>query len=561
MKKNGDRSNPYSLVGVCTDTSRPNCDGKYGAISWYRIINPLEKLGGNIIENMTIHMTPQWALDFAKKGKIWFMKMTDSDGIDFFVDVARNFTGSKYVLDLDDDPFSIDKAHPEYKLIKTKFTQWKKMIKMADHIVVSTDEIKKRVESINPYITVIPNSIDPKIWEVEKKIYNDDKVRIGWIGSASHFADMPVVSDVFHHILKKYPNVELHLAGMVVDTFDNGRVFHHTGTKGYDDFPSWFASLGLDICIAPLKHSTFNRCKSNIKWLESSMLKIPTVLSRIKPYLEVVDGVDGFLAEGHKEWIDKLSILIENKELRNSIGEKAKERILKEYVVDKYLPKYKDLFEKLLEKKNVSVITSITGKKDTLIEQPQYKGVEYLAFVDKEKSPTWVTLPVCDKFKRPVMNAKIHKILSHKYTDCPFIMWLDGNLELKQDPKEIVKLLADNDIAFFTHQGRDCVYEEADACISLGKGVVREIAEQTKYYAKNGVKQHCGLYEATGFIRRNNKHTNAFFDAWWSEVCRFSNRDQISLPTIDKSNVKIIEIPGTVINNKYFSYKLHKHNR
>ena len=129
MKKTspGGRSkNPYNVVGVCTDTYRPNADGKYGAISWYRVINPLKKLGAKIFERITIHLTPQWAIEFAKNGKIWFMKLTDNEGIDFLIQVARDFTGSKYVLDLDDDPYTFSEMHPEYQRLKERMPQVKK---------------------------------------------------------------------------------------------------------------------------------------------------------------------------------------------------------------------------------------------------------------------------------------------------------------------------------------------------------------------------------------------------------------------------------------------------
>ena len=92
--------------------------------------------------------------------------------------------------------------------------------------------------------------------------------------------------------------------------------------------------------------------------------------------------------------------------------------------------------------------------------------MKYVAFTD-EKSEEWETRKPCDKFVKPVMNAKIHKVLTHKYVDTPYIVWIDGSITLKQDPHELIKLLVDKDCAFFKHPGRDCVYSEADACVSL----------------------------------------------------------------------------------------------
>lgn len=596
--------NPYSVIGVCTDTYRNNSGGKYGAVSWYRIINPLKKLGAVIKERLVIEMTPQWALDFAKEGKIWFMKMTDNDGIDFLVGLARDFTGSKYVIDLDDDPYSFSKNHPEYKKLKERMPQVKRMIQLADHIVVSTEDIKKVIEKDNPYVTVIPNTIDPAIWNFTNQKRNDGKIHIGWIASASHIADLPVIMGALNEIVQKYENVHIHFAGMLdmkIIDMENpteeiinlavlkslversrvkmdftplvGRFTHHVGTQGYEEFPEFLASLGLDIAVAALEDTQFNRCKSNIKWMEHAMLEIPMVLSNVGPYKEsVTHGEDGFLANTQKDWIDYLSQLIESEELRQKIGKAAKKAVLKDWTVEKHLPKYRKLLEKLNETPDVCVMTSITDKKDDLVPQIEAKNVEYVAFVEeKVKSPFWKTRKVCQKFKEPVMNAKIHKVLGHKYTDCHYIVWIDGNVELKVDPRKLVELMGEKDYAFFKHPIRDCVYDEADVCIYLGKGKVEELAEQTKEYASQNYPRQNGLWELPVFVRRNTPKVNAKFEAWWAEICRYSSRDQISFPRVFRgSNFAII--PGSVdkleegepgyhenfVGNEYVTRKLHR---
>lgn len=589
--------NKYSVVGVCTDTNRHNSEGKYGAISWYRIINPLQKIGANIAQDMRIHLTPEWALDFAKQGKIWFMKMTDNEGIDFLVDVARQFTDSKYVLDLDDDPFTFSKNHPEYKTLKERMPQVRKMVEMADHVVVSTEPLKEIVSKVNPYVTVIPNAIDPAIWKVKNTKNTDGKIHIGWIASASHIADLPVIMEALRDIVKKYDNVHIHFAGMIdmkIVDMENptediinlavlkslversrmkvdfsalvGRFTHHVGTKGYEEFPSFLASLGLDIAVAAIENNQFNRAKSNIKWMEHAMLEIPMVLSDVGPYKCVKHGEDGFLAKTKDDWVKYLSLLIEDAELRKKIGVNAKKATLEGYDIKDQLPKYEALFTKLIEKKEITVVTAIDGGKDALKDQKEYPGVEYVAFVDKKtKSSAWKTRPICDKFKKPVMNAKIHKVLTHKYVDTPYIVWMDGNMDLKVDPHKLVAILGDHDFAFFKHPGRDCVYDEADVCVKLKKGDVYELAEQTREYARQGFEPHQGLCEMTAFVRKNTPKANEAFERWWAEICRHSERDQVSFPVAFQGE-KWSTIPGSVAvdehpnfpGNAYFTLNAHK---
>lgn len=164
------------------------------------------------------------------------------------------------------------------------------------------------------------------------------------------------------------------------------------------------------------------------------------------------------------------------------------------------------------------------------------------------------------------MNAKIHKILGHKYCDTPYIYWIDGNIKLKKDPRELVKLMGDKDFAFFKHPGRNCLFEEADFCVHLGKGDRFEIAEQVKEYAKMNFPPHAGMCECTAFIRKNNPQANDLMEKWWVEITRYSERDQISFPVVFQGK-KWATIPGKVADmkdgkliqsNDYFDYKLHK---
>lgn len=562
------KSRTNSVLGIYTDWRRPNTDNQDpGAIGWYRIVNPIAKLGGKIVGKFVFKPTIENALEMKAMGDIWFSKLADNDGINLFYGTHKEVTGAKLVIDLDDDPITMNKEHPEFEKLEAKKDMRVKMLKVADHIVCSTEEIAQVVRPINPYVTVIPNAIDPEIWKVKRTKRTDGKIRIGWMASGSHLVEFPFILPVLKEITEKYPQVEVHFAGIVMEKIEGDQTFHHIGTKNYADFPQWYADLDIDIAIAPLIDSQFNRCKSNIKWMEAAMLEIPCVCSPTVYESSIEQGKTGYIAKTRGQFVKHLSWLIESEELRKKIGKAAKKEVLAHWTIDKFLPKYQELFDKLMEKKDITVVTAITGGKDTLRKQPVAEGVEYVAFVDDEqKNDQWITRKACDKFKRDVMNAKIHKILTHKYVDTEYIIWIDGNLTLKTDPRKLVEAMGDYDFAFFKHPGRDCIYEESDACISLGKGIPSEIGEQMKTYAKF-FPEHAGLSELTVFVRRNNKRTNDLFEAWWAEISRHSNRDQLSFPVVFKGQQWAV-LPGSIaehknhhqlVGNEFVTYAKHNH--
>lgn len=550
------------VIGIITDWARPDGTEGYGGVGWYRVINPLTKLGQKWIGKVTLG-TPQQALDLKKKGDIWFWKPVDNEGMNVIIDTAKEFTGAKMVLDLDDEPFEINEGHPAYGEIKGKSERVKRMIEISDHLVVSSPVLKESLAKFKKPITVIPNAIDPALWNLKKKKHNDGKIRIGWIGSSSHIADIPVVESAIRRIIDKYDNVEMYFYGFVGGDFGGekesykGRVFNLGGTMNYEQFPQFMADTGIDITIAPLLDTHFNRSKTPIKWFESSMLEIPMVLSNVTPYREVVeDKKTGLLASSSSQWIKYLSLLIESEEERIKIGKAAKKRVLELHTIDKQLPKYEKLF-KSLEKKDITVYTAMAGDFDHLSEPNEDFTANYVAFTNSMVDG-WEVREPYSHFKDDRRNSRIQKIMPHLYLKTKYSIYLDANMRLKVPAQQLVdEFLKDKDIAVFRHIGRDCVYDEAQACVALGKGDINELSTQVRTYAENGHPKHAGMAECGMIIRRHTEEITKMNERWWTEYCRHSERDQMSFPiAFDLEKVNLIE--ASVWRHPYFEIVGHK---
>ncbi|MDQ7084915.1 MAG: glycosyltransferase [Sulfurovum sp.] len=92
------------------------------------------------------------------------------------------------------------------------------------------------------------------------------------------------------------------------------------------------ALQSYDINLAPLESSVFNDAKSNIKYLEASILGLPTVASDVAEYhSSIIQGMTGFIAQDTASWIDKLEQLIEDKNLRENIAKNAYDAVIKDY--------------------------------------------------------------------------------------------------------------------------------------------------------------------------------------------------------------------------------------
>ena len=115
------------------------------------------------------------------------------------------------------------------------------------------------------------------------------------------------LNQLLSNCLPKYSNVQLHIVGILdipkdMKPFENQIVTHDY--VDWDKLPALISEV--DINLAPLVDSIFNRAKSEIKWIEAALVKVPTVASKIGAFSDaVVDGETGLLATD-EEWFDKL---------------------------------------------------------------------------------------------------------------------------------------------------------------------------------------------------------------------------------------------------------------
>ena len=136
--------------------------------------------------------------------------------------------------------------------------------------------------------------------------------------------------------------------------------------------------------------------------------------------------------------------------------------------------------------------------------------------------------------------------------------WVDGNLEIQRDLEAVVGDLQKGKFSLMYH-GRDCIYEEAHACISSNKDSPDVINGQMNSYRSDGFPEHEGMV-ATGLIIRdhNTKKTVSFAQKWWEQVRLCSKRDQLSFNyTLWKYPMDVNVMDFNNIIKNYFNWGSH----
>ena len=164
-----------------------------------------------------------------------------------------------------------------------------------------------------------------------------------------------------------------------------------------------------------------------------------------------------------------------------------------------------------------------------------------------------------------MMNRK-YKILPHIFLpQYNKSLYIDSNILIGRNPLDLAnKYLHDQDFLLPKHWSRDCIYDEARACIKLGKSGFDETCQQMKKYKKESFPANFGL-GVNAIIFRNHNATNIKFlmDFWWKELNESVKRDQLCLAyVLWKSGVTFNYMDENVKNgNLYFRYNLHKKDK
>ncbi|WP_460016187.1 rhamnan synthesis F family protein [Lactovum odontotermitis] len=218
-----------------------------------------------------------------------------------------------------------------------------KLLKLCDAAITTTAVLQEELQHYQQSVFLNRNLASAELVELSAEVMKDysiknNVVNIGYFsGSITHNENFELIKPAILAILEKYPQVRLNLVGHLDIPKELAPYSKQLITHDYVDWqelPSLLAKM--DINLAPLVDSIFNRAKSEIKWIEAALVKVPTLASKIGAFAEMVeDGVTGLLA-AENEWQTELEKLIESADLRQRLAEQAYSKVIKDCVTDKH---------------------------------------------------------------------------------------------------------------------------------------------------------------------------------------------------------------------------------
>jgi len=217
-----------------------------------------------------------------------------------------------------------------------------KMLAACDGAITSTTQLKEELIKYKDTVLLNRNLASSELIAVSSQFLKedfgaDDRIKIGYFsGSISHNENFELIKPAIKEVLDNYPFVELHIVGHLDIPQDMKQYTQRIIIHEYVDWKALPQLISqVDINLAPLVDSVFNRAKSEIKWIEAALVKVPTIASHIGAFADMmIDGQTGLLAKDG-EWKEKLESLILSADLRRELAENAYAFVLENCSLDK----------------------------------------------------------------------------------------------------------------------------------------------------------------------------------------------------------------------------------
>ncbi len=154
-------------------------------------------------------------------------------------------------------------------------------------------------------------------------------------GSITHNDDFQMILPAVVRLMTDYADVTLHVVGEL-DLPEELEPFRDRVVR--QPFSPWrhlpkMLSF-VDVNLVPLADTVFNRAKSENKWVEAALVKVPSVASKVGALADsITDGVDGLLVENTADaWYEALARLHDDPSLRRRLARRAYEECAEHHV-------------------------------------------------------------------------------------------------------------------------------------------------------------------------------------------------------------------------------------
>jgi tetratricopeptide (TPR) repeat protein len=196
------------------------------------------------------------------------------------------------------------------------------LARQADGLQLGTAALETEFAGLNPRRATFPS----QLWELPAAARDADGLVIGWAGTQAERGDLALALPALAGVLDRHPEVRVAIMGdpelqSALASLPPARTaFIPAGS--FERAQRFLDEI--DIGIAPLQPTPFNRCRDDVRFLEYAAHGVLAICADLEPYRDVVrPGQTGFLFRDTAELETVLERALAEKELRAAIPGRA----------------------------------------------------------------------------------------------------------------------------------------------------------------------------------------------------------------------------------------------
>lgn len=259
----------------------------------------------------------------------------------------------KIVYDFDDALFADTSAAWQAGFAKQKIHLNRRFfdvtLRVSHHIIAGNEYLAAYARRINPNVTVIPTAVDMSRYPSRPSRKSlDTPITLGWVGNGENLVYLQDLTSVFVSLAQRFGNrIRLHVISDDQPVMPNVVPLRFQTWRLESEVEDLFA---FDIGLMPLRDDVWTRGKCAFKAIQCMALGIPTVASPVGANKSLIEhNVNGLLAVTESDWIENLTMLIQDADLRQRLGAAGRSTVIERYSLEAMLPKLIGVLQKVME--------------------------------------------------------------------------------------------------------------------------------------------------------------------------------------------------------------------
>lgn len=253
--------------------------------------------------------------------------------------------GIPYVVDYDDAIFHRYDSHPNWFIRSLLENKIDIVMRHAVCVIAGNDYLAERARHAGAKrVEHVPTVVDSDRYKIKQKDRNTT-FAIGWIGTPFTARYLDIVGPA---LTKLCENNSSHFVS--VGAGWSGLDGAYITARPWSEASEVSEIQNFDVGIMPLPNNLWELGKCGYKLIQYMACGKPVVASPVGVNSKIVDhGVNGFLAGSTGEWLEALTVLRNNPDLRKRMGAAGRKKVEEKYCIQVTAPRLASIFQAWLE--------------------------------------------------------------------------------------------------------------------------------------------------------------------------------------------------------------------